>query len=85
MASVIGRSLYIAVKKHQPHLQTTGCQGLGRFSAWRYEGPIVALPGPLVKLSLISLFSSYPFTVHALCGVIIGAIFLLLPIYSSAR
>jgi hypothetical protein len=47
----------------------------------RYEGPNVELPAPFVKLDLVGLFNSGPFTMR---GRLLGGIFLL-AIYSSVR
>jgi hypothetical protein len=40
-----------------------------------YEGPVVALPRPLVKLGPVGLFSFYPFTMRA-CGMRLSGPFL---------
>jgi hypothetical protein len=53
-----------AVEKCHPHLQVPGRQNLRLLSAGCYEGPSVELPGPLVKLGLVSLFNSNPFTMR---------------------
>jgi hypothetical protein len=55
---------YIAIEKFHPRFRAPGRQNPMPLLVDRYEGPNVELPAPFVKLDLVGLFNSGPFTVH---------------------